>query len=167
MKILQILEREQALEKGPVSEDDQQKIANVIHRIEGNLILQQIHHKEIIMEGDHFENISQSIIATRGAIAKGIIGVRESGREGIADALEHLVDAVSNAPLNELDNNKKAEALELIEEISSAGGAVSEGKKVTVLKAIGTSLKTILNGVKSVSEVFTSVWPVIEKLWEY
>jgi len=159
MKILDIVEKDVTTE-----ERNQQNIRTVIERIEGDFILEQPIGRNIIMEiGDRFENISQSIIATRGSIAKGIIKIRETEGEELAVAIQKLEKAIAEAPSTEMPNENKQELLQVLGEFTNQ--ASSPNKIKAVLKSLGTSIWESVKNVESISKTITLVWPIISKLW--
>jgi hypothetical protein len=159
MKMLEVLEKDLELNPRKLSTQEHTKVTNIIERLEGNLIVQSV-EEEITMEGDKFENISSSVIATRGSIARGIITVRERRGADVADALSQLDNALSSS---DLPDKTKQEALELLKEITNQAGSKQASK--SVLKTLGNSLGKMIENVGSVASVFEKVWPVIKSLW--
>ena len=145
----------------PISNEERQTAITVIQNIEGDLKLKQILKEETVNTGDKFENISNSIIATRGSIATGVIKIRDSGEPELAGAIEELAGAIEGAPSQEMPEELKAEALDLVDELVKQA---SSGRAKSVLKAMGNGLLKTVEGVKSMSPIVASVWPVIERL---
>lgn len=164
MKMLQVIEQDVGRDSIGISEEQRQKIITVIGKIEGDVSLKQVLKEEISMDtGDKFENISQSVIATRDSIATGIIKVREIGEDDIADALQKLERAIIEAKTSEMSEELKQEALQHLDEITDQ--ASSSGRAKPILKTLGKGLWEIIKNVDSISKTVTVVWPVIESLW--
>ena len=77
------------------------------------------------MEGDKFENISNSIIATRGSIARGLITIYERRGPDVAEAIRALEQAISTA---EISDSTRQDALELLGEITGQAAAEHPSK---------------------------------------
>ena len=88
--------------------------------------------------GDKFENITQSIIATRQSIATGIVQVESSGQKQLAGALSQLEGAISQAREGEMSAADKKEALELLNEVTKH--AASPGRSAAVTKSLADGL---------------------------
>lgn len=73
-----------------MTDDRVSQITTIIARVDGDVIQEQSLRWETVMEGDKFENISQSVIATEGSMAKVIIKVREERGDDVADAFQIL-----------------------------------------------------------------------------
>jgi hypothetical protein len=155
MKILEVIEKDISITPRQLSTQEHGRVTTIIERLEGTLYLGQE-----VKVGDNFENISNSVIATRGSIATGLIAVQERGRTGIADAIRALEQAVSAA---QIPDGTRQEALELLKEIT--GQAATEQPSKTVLKSLGSSLGKMLESVGSIADVVGKVWPVISTLW--
>ena len=167
MKQLEIIELDvvYADESGGISEDRKQTIINVIERIEGNLIQQQNTGDETNMKvGDTFENINQSVIATRGSIAKGIIRVREVSGDEMAKAIQALEEAIAGLKTTEISEDGKQASLELIDEITKQAASHNKGK--VVLKQLGNGLWETIKNVQSLATVVSYSWPIIQGLWK-
>jgi hypothetical protein len=165
MKMLEIIELDTMPEARPpanISEEERAKIINIVQQ--NNVILEQYLNEELTVNtGDHFENIHQSIIATRGSIATGVIKVRQIHGAEVGDAIERLETAIWEAPVEQLPQEKKEEALQLLAEVTEA--AAKPQKKTAVVKALGVSLWEAVKNVDSIKETVAQVWPVVEKLW--
>ncbi len=135
----------------------------IIGTVEGDLVQQQYQAEGINMEGDSFSNISNSIIATRGSIAKGIIKVQELGNNEIADALRILDEAIGQARPEELPPEKQDDTLALLNELTRLASDSRQAK--SVLRSIGESLYQAIKEVGSIWSAVVSVWPTIESLW--
>lgn len=164
MKMLEIIERETTSGPIAVPQEQMQQIITIIGGIEGNLLLQQIPSQEVNVNiGDRFENINQSIIATRGSIATGIIKVRSAGEQDIANALEELEKAIGEAPSSELEENSKLEAFQLLGELVKQASSPTRAKPI--LKTLGNGLWEAIKHIDSISKTAMLVWPVIQCLW--
>lgn len=153
IKMLEIIEID-STQSYDVPEEKKTVIFNSIERIEGNFKM------EI---GDRFENINQSIISTRSAIAKGIINVRKVEGAEIANAIEKLEKEIAEAKMTEMNDENKNDALNLLNELTRQ--ASSPNKVKAVLKSIGNSLWETIKNVDSISKTATLLWPIISKLW--
>jgi hypothetical protein len=165
MKMLEIIELKQRNKIETPSDAENEKIVTIIEKIEGNLLLYQGINQEVDMkiEGDKFENINNSIIATRGSIAKGIIKIRESNENDIADALEKLERLIAETDSKIMPSEEQEKALKLLEELTKQASSPSKVK--IVLDAIGKSLWEIIKNIKPIVDGATVLWPVIQKLW--
>ena len=131
MKMLEIIERDADLGSIIVSEEQRDKIVNVIGKIEGGVLLHQtLKGESEVNIGDRFENICESIIATRGSLATGIIEVRKTGESSLADALESLARTIHETPTSEMPEKPKQEALELLDELANQAASPNRLKKV-------------------------------------
>lgn len=119
--------------------------------------------KEVIVEGDKFENISQSVIATRGSIAKGVIQIREKHGNEIADALQVIEDALVGEQGQQLSEQNRQEALELLAEISQQGSKSNSPK--VVLRTLGETFWKVIEKVEPLSKACLAAWKVVEKIW--
>jgi len=162
MKMLEIIELDGQEYLSTVSEDHPQQKIITIEKIEGNVIIKQ--NKNFTIEtGDKFENVHQSVIATRGSIASGIIKVRETGDNDLAEAIQKLEKAINDSPISELPEDKKTEALELLNELTTQAARPNRTK--SILKSIGMGLWGVLQNVDPVTKTVRLVWPIVEKLW--
>ena len=113
--------------------------------------------------GDVFKDIQNSIIATRGSIAEGIVMVRAQQNDAVADSLQSLDDLIASVVDSELSVETKNECLELLK------GLTDEVKKPTpskpILKTIGGSLFSMLSKVASISKGVTACFEVLKPLW--
>jgi hypothetical protein len=158
MKMLEVLERNIVATQRKFSQQELTKATTIIERMEGTLFVNI--GREVTVEGDKFENISNSVIATRGSIAKGIITVRERGKEDIAEAIQSLEKALSGATIPE---KTRQEALELLNGITEH--AASERPSKGVMKSLGETLMKTLENVGSIADVVGKAWPIIASLW--
>lgn len=163
MKMLEIIERD--LDSGPraLSDEDSVRVTTVIEKLQGNLVLQTVEGDSTVT-GDRIEHISNSIIATRGSIAKGIVSVRETRGSEVADALKELEEAVAGATIEVIGQPEKAQALELLSELTRHAGSPNGSKPV--LRSLGEGLWKAVEAVEPVAKVAGKVWPVLEKLWQ-
>ncbi|MGI0025658.1 MAG: hypothetical protein ACREA4_11020 [Nitrososphaera sp.] len=118
---------------------------------------------EVTVEGDKFENISQSIIATRGSIAKGIIGVRKQEGDQVADALQVIEAALTGDAAKQLSEKDRKEALELLSEIAQQGAKPDSSK--SVLRSLAQMLWGLIEKVEPLSKACLAAWKVLEKIW--
>jgi hypothetical protein len=164
MKMLEIIEIRHRHSIEPPSEDARQRIVTVIEKIEGNLLLAQS-SGEFIMnnEGDRFDNISNSVIATRGSIASGIIKVAAQDGPELADALKALDQAINASNGQVMPPEEKQKALALLDELTRQASSPNRAK--VVLEAVGKGLWEAIKAVGPVSKVAHDVWPVVSKLW--
>lgn len=153
IKMLAIIEMD-STQPYEVPEEKKTEIFNYFERIEGNFKM------EI---GDRFENINQSIISTRGAIAKGIIDIGKVEGAEIANAIEKLEKAIAEAKTTQMNDENKHDALNLLNELTRQ--ASSPNKVKAVLKSIGNGLWESIKNVDSISKTATLLWPIISKLW--
>jgi hypothetical protein len=163
MKMLEIIELDKQEAHFTIPEEQKQEIITKIEKMEGDIIFKQ--KEEFNLEtGDKFGNIYQSVIATRGSIASGVIKIREAGENDLADAIHKLEKAINNAPASELSEDKKAEALELLNELTNQTAKPNRAK--SVLKIIGTGLWEIIKIIEPTTKTVGLVWPIIQKLWK-
>ena len=162
MKMLEIIELDKQEGRLTIPEEQKQEIITKIEKMEGNIVFKQ--NEEINMEiGDKFENIHQSVIATHGSIASGIIKINEAGENDLADAIQRIEKVINNAPVSELPEDKKAEALELLNELTNQAAKPNRAK--SILKTIGMGLWEIIKNIEHITKTVGSVWPIIMKLW--
>jgi hypothetical protein len=164
MKMLEIIEIKQK-QQAPPSEAERQKIVTIIKNIEGNLTLVQDPQEEVSVkiQGDNFENVSNSIIATRGSIATGVIQVRKNEGEEVASALEKLEQAIAGVDPKSMAETDKKKALELLDELTKQIAAPSKSK--VVLAAIGGSVWELIKNVEPIIKTATTAWSVLQKIW--
>ncbi|MEO9935463.1 hypothetical protein [Rhodopirellula bahusiensis] len=122
-----------------------------------------IEHVENNYMGDVFKDIQNSIIATRGSIAEGIVTVRMQQNDAVADSIQSLDDLIASVADSELPVEKKNECLELL------NGLTDEIKKPEpskpILKTIGESLYSVLSKVPSISKGVATCFEVLKPLW--
>ncbi|TVP40789.1 hypothetical protein [Candidatus Nitrosocosmicus arcticus] len=110
-------------------------------------------------------NSSNSIIATRGSKAAGIIKVKQLEDKDLSLAFEKLLENIHKIQPSEITSERKEEVLELLGEIIEQANLPTQNRKKSLLRTIGEKLNTTLSNIGSVSSTFKSVWPIIEKLW--
>ena len=159
MKILEVLEKDLEAKPTAVPPQDRSGVVNIIERLEGGLWV-NTETEEVNVGSDRFENITNSIIATRGSIAKGLITVREKRGDEIADAISTLEDAISGT---EIEEETKKEALELLQEIANHAGSDQPSK--SVIRSLGESLWKAVDGLDSIAGTVSKTWPLLESLW--
>ena len=93
MKMLEIIEKDQALMKEPFSKDEQKQIATIIEKLEGNVLIHQSVEGATNMTGDHIHDIKQSVIATGKSKASGKITNVTLNESGIK--LDQLAEELS------------------------------------------------------------------------
>jgi hypothetical protein len=116
-------------------------------RKEGSAV--KVERMEVTM-GDRFENVSNSIIATRGSIAKGIVTVREQGGEEVAKVLSELEEMIANLSSTDLPEERQQEALDLLQGITEEAGKPESNH--SAIRALGVSLLGILGTVAPIAE---------------
>lgn len=163
MKVLEIIEQDEKFASGTISGEHITKITNIIQRLDGNIYQEQVGVKEVNVEGDSFENISQSIIATRGAIAKGVISIRKNHGDEVADALQVIEKSLVGEQGKQLSDRNRQEALELLAEISQQGTKPNSSK--AVLRTLGETLWKVIEKVEPLSKACLAAWKVVEKIW--
>jgi hypothetical protein len=113
--------------------------------------------------GDSFNNISNSVIATRGSIIQGVKIISQQGQEDIANALSDLEKLISKIPNAELPDHKKAESLELLNGVVQEAAKPSPSK--SMLKALGNGLWEAIKSIPTILGSAEKLWPIISKLW--
>ncbi len=111
--------------------------------------------------GDTFTNISNSIIATRGSIAEGVIKLENTGNNDIADAIKLLDKAIAEVDDKDFPEDKKKESLELLDEIAQQ--AQEESPKKTILNLLGTSLLKIIENIKPITTTAGKAIEVVQQ----
>jgi hypothetical protein len=164
MKMLQIIEQDQVIAAGTVSPERVTQITNFIQRLEGNIVQQQVEREEVVvMEGDRFENVTQSIIATRGSVAKGVIAIRGRHGDEVAEAFKSVEAALTGEPGNDLSAEHRREALELLAGLTEQGAKPDTSKPV--LRSLGKTFWDLIEKVEPLSKACLGAWKVIEKIW--
>jgi uncharacterized tellurite resistance protein B-like protein len=162
MKMLEIIQQDGAIDAGSVSADRVTQITNIISRLDGNIIQQQIATEEVSM-GDTFENVSQSVIATRGSFAHGVITIKERHGDETADAFRAMESALKGQAGAELTEEQRKEALDLLTEMAQQGAKPDSSK--SVLRSLGKSLWTLIENAEPLSKACAVAWPFLERLW--
>jgi hypothetical protein len=163
MKVLEIIQQDGAIGAGSVQQESITQITNIIHRLDGNIIQQQVEVEEVTVEGDKFENINQSVIATRGSFAHGVITLKEKHGDEVANAFKTIESALNGEAGASLAAERRKEALDLLNEMAQQGSKPDSSK--SVLKSLGKGLWTLITSVEPLSKACTVAWPIIEKLW--
>jgi hypothetical protein len=162
MKMLEIIEQDEAIDPGTVTQERVTQITNVIQHMDGSIVQEQIGRKEVIM-GDTFENVNQSVIATRGSFAHGVIAVRAQHGDEIAEAFKTLESALTGEPAEHLTAEQRKEALDLLGELAQQGAKPSASK--SVLKSLGKALWGLIESAEPLSKACAVAWPILQKLW--
>lgn len=163
MKMLEIIQQDMEIDGESVARERLTKITNIIHRLDGNIVQQQIDTEEIVMEGDRFQNVNQSVISTRGSFAQGVISIKAQHGDEIANAFRTLEVAFTSQAASQLTGEQRKAALEILNEIAQQGTKADSSKPV--LKSLGTSLWTLIECAEPLSKACAVVWPILQKLW--
>lgn len=113
--------------------------------------------------GDVIRDIHQSIIATRGSIAEGVISLRNSGNTEVADAINELSELIANAPEHQLSPEKKQESTELLKGITQEATKPEPSKNI--LRSLGATLLSILTSVEPLAAAGKTALEIIKTLW--
>jgi hypothetical protein len=162
MKMLEIIQQDDTIDPGSVSAERVTQITNVISGLDVNFIQQNIATEEVSM-GDKFENVSQSVIATRGSFAHGVITIKERHGDEIADAFKTLESAINGQAGAELTEEQRKEALDLLTEMAQQGSKSDSSK--SVLRSLGKSLWTLIESAEPLSKACAVAWPILHRLW--
>ena len=164
MKVLEIMTPRRS-DNSQLSEEQRRSIYNVVNRIYGDVLIGQTLIEEVSMDfGDKFENINNSIIATRGSVAKGVIRIREGGQEDLAAAFGQLDKALHETSNTDISPEAKEEAYHLLDALTKE--AASPRKSKSVLKTLGSGLWEGIKNVEPIAKAISLAWPVIERLWK-
>lgn len=165
MKVLEIIEIDQIGGTIKVSPSDRAKAITIIERIEGNLTFNQVSGEEmnVDIKGDHFENISNSTIATRGSIAKSLILIRETDGAEVVDALTQLDQALAGLDPEKIPKEQVERAIELLGELIKQ--ATSANRSKSIVEVIGNGLWEAIKNFDAISKVIAASWPIIKRLW--
>jgi hypothetical protein len=163
MKVLEIIQQDLELDGQGVTGERLTQITNIIHRMDGNIVQQQIETEEIVMEGDKFENVNQSVIATHGSFAQGVISVKAQHGDEVADAFKTLEAAFTGQTASHLTGEQRKEALDLLNEIAQQGTKPVSSK--SVLKSLGKSLWSLIESAEPLSKACAVAWPILQRLW--
>lgn len=137
------------------------KIKEYVERWGGNVTI--IENVEEIYMGDVFKDINQSTIATRGSIAKGVISLRTSGNEQIAEAISQLDKLLAVASDDDLVPEKKKECTDLLNGIT--GEANRQEPNKNILRSLGTTLFSILISVEPLAKAAKTAFDILKSLW--
>ena len=136
------------------------KIDNYAKQCASITIIENIEENHM---GDVFKDINQSIIATRGSIAEGIISLKNSGKEGIAQAISELDKLIAEASDDSLPPEKKHECMDLLI------GIADETKKLhpntNILRSLGNGLLSIMTTVEPLAKAGKAAFDIIKSLW--
>ena len=163
MKVLEIVQQDGPIGAGSVQAESITQITNIIHRLDGDLVQQKVEVEEVTLEGDKFENINQSVIATRGSFAHGVITLKEKHGDDVANAFKTIESALNGEAGSGLSAEQKKEALDLLNEMTQQGSKPDSSKPV--LKSLGSGLWTLITSVEPLSKACTVAWPIVSKLW--
>jgi len=163
MKMLEIIKLDMIQNSTDVY-GNQMQIVNSINVIESNLSLQQITGEEMKANKYKLENISQPIASTCYSIDMGVAKIREKGENSLVDAIENFENAICEAPISEIPEESKLDALQLLDELVRKTTS-QEGIKST-MKALGREFLEMIKNVESISETLTLIWPIVERLWK-
>lgn len=144
-----------------ISPEHAEKILVMMGQI--NLDLSQNKTVNMTYEGDKFENITNSIIATRGSIASGVIKVKEKEGEQVADALKQLEQAIGDVDPKAMTDADKEKALKLLEELTKQISVPNRSK--VVLETIGKGLWEVIKNVEPITKMAFGAWSVLQNLW--
>lgn len=109
--------------------------------------------------GDTFNNIHNSVIAARGALAKGVITLEQQGKSDISSAIRRLDSLISMVHENALPASKRSECVGLLSGIADESAKPHPNQ--TVLAALGTSLTTILGFAAPLAEAAKALLSLI------
>ena len=122
-----------------------------------------IRRTEEIFYGDRFENINNSIIATRGSIVQRVSMLGQQGWRIPAQAIRDLERIIANTSDDELSPEKKVKSNELLTALLEE--SLKPSPDVSVLKRIGTNLWDELKRSGPFLESGGELWPAIAQLW--
>ena len=113
--------------------------------------------------GDVFKDINQSIIITRGSIAKGVNSLQISGNEQIAEAISQLDQLIAAASDSDLEPEKKKECSDLLRGITEEANRQEPNKYI--LRSFGNTLSSILTSVKPLAKAAMAAFDILKSLW--
>lgn len=140
---------------------------NILRKVEkyaklwGNVTI--IENVEENYMGDVFKDINQSIIATRGSIAKGVISLRTSENEQIAKAISQLDQLIAVASDGDLVPEKKKECTDLLNGITEEANRQKPNKNI--LRSLGTTLFLLLTNVEPLAKAAKTAFDILKSLW--
>lgn len=117
-----------------------------------------VQHLEVNV-GDRFQNIHNSVIATRGSA----INIEKHGNKGIAEAFRTLAGIIE-AKDDGVPAEKKEEAGELLQQLAEE--AAKEKPKKAGMRAIGLALITLISSIPLWVTKGGAALELIKKLWE-
>src|SRR5260370_16772960 len=163
MKVLEIIQQDGPIGAGTARPESITQITNIIHQINGDFVQQRVEVEEVIVEGDKFENINQSVIATRGSFAHGVITLKEKHGDDVANAFKTIESALNGEAGSHLTAEQRKEALDLLSEMAQQGSKPDSSK--SVLKSLGSGLWTLITSVEPLTKPCTVAWPIISNLF--
>lgn len=113
--------------------------------------------------GDTFKNISHAIIANRDSVAEGVITLRESGNEQVADAISILNQLIADADEEVLKAKKKKECMDLLDSITEESNKQEPNKNI--LRALGNTLLSIVTSIEPLAKAAKGAFEVLKKTW--
>ena len=164
MKMLEIIEQDIVGAEYHPTMEDLEKMAAIVSRFGRAVIVQNVEPGGMVEMGDKFENIQQSVIATRGSLAEGTIEVQQSSGDDIVDALHLIQGAATSDEANAETEVLRNEIAELAAELEKMQAENVAPK--FVLKAVGEKLLELCKASTPMAQVALKVWPAIEKIWK-
>lgn len=140
---------------------------NILRKVEdyvnkwGNITI--IENIEEAVMGDVIKDINQSIIATRGAIAQGVITLKNQGKNDLADVISELDKIISLTDSKILSKEKKAECSDLLNGITDQAKKPEPNK--SIMRSLGTSLIAIIETIEPIAKVAGKGIEFIKHLW--
>jgi hypothetical protein len=132
----------------------------------GNQSISQIQQNQgDVQLGDKIElrDVEQSVILTRGSIAKSVKQMQNTDQPELAEAISSLSDAIQKMHENELSEEQRQESFELLEEISAKATMPNVVK--SVLRTLGEKLLALIGHTAAFLEIKDAIWPIVEALW--
>lgn len=164
MKMLEIMEQELVgADQGPTIED-LERMTSLVSRFGPEVVVQNVQPGGVVEMGDKFENIKQSVIATRGSLAEGTIEVQQSSGDGVVDALRLIQGAAASEEANNVSEELRVEIAELAAELERMQAENAAPK--SILRAAGEKLLELCKSANPIAEVALKVWPAVEKIWK-
>lgn len=152
MKVLEVLEKDLQLKPKQVSAQERSKVINIIQKLEGSLVFQDI-EMEVAMSGDtiNISDVKNSIINVKSTLdqveqALGSIPFAADKTDDLKKLVQELRDALASLPP---DKHSDAEALSDAVKDTMDKAAKPQPNK----KSIEISAKGILDAAKDIAEV--------------
>jgi len=136
------------------------KVENYVNKLGNITIIENI--EEVVM-GDVFKDINNSIIATRGAIAEGVITLKNQGKSDLAEAIFQLDKFIALADERILSKEKKAECADLLNGIADQAKKPEPNK--SIIRSLGTTLLSIIQTIEPITEAAAKGIEFVKKLW--